>query len=135
MKSRSPKVSRAVGILLVLLLPFPEVLLYVLGIPLQSIWPYAFVYGDWIAFALFLDRIATRGWPVRFRLAAAKGIQWPHRQVGYAAFGLMLVLFLISRVFTNPVLLWSVWNVLAIVGFVEAAIVGQGRMRVDPRPV
>jgi hypothetical protein len=47
----------------------------------------------------------------------------------------MLVVFLISRVLTNPVLLWSVWNVLAVVGFVEAAIVGQGRMRTDSRPV
>jgi hypothetical protein len=41
----------------------------------------------------------------------------------------MLVVFLISRVLTNPVLLWSVWNVLVVVGFVEAAIVGQGRSR------
>jgi hypothetical protein len=121
--------SRAIGILLVLLLPFPVVLLYVLGVPLQSVWPYAFVYGDWIAFALFLDRVSTHGWPARLRLAAARGIPWPHRQLGYVAFGLMLVVFLISRVLTNPVLLWSVWNLLVVLGFVEAAIVGQGRSR------
>ena len=133
MKPRSNKVSRAIGILLVLVLPFPVALLYVLGIPLQSAWPYAFVYGDWIAFALFLDRVANHGWPVRFRLAAARGVQWPHRQLGYAAFGLMLVVFLISRVLTNPILVWSVWNVLAIVGFLEAAIVGPGRSRANPR--
>jgi hypothetical protein len=123
--------SRAIGIALVLLLPFPEALLFVLGVPLQSVWPYVFVYGDWIAFALFLDRVAIRGWPARFRLAAARGVRWPHRKVGYLAFGLMLVVFLISRVLMDPVLLWSVWNVLAVVGFLEAAIVGQGGMRAD----
>jgi hypothetical protein len=121
--------SRAIGFLLVVLLPFPVVLLYVLGVPLSSVSPYAFVYADWFAFAVFLDRVATRGWPERFRLAAARGVRWPHRQIGYAAFGLMLVVFLISRILTNPILIWSAWNALVIVGFLEAAIVGQGRPR------
>jgi hypothetical protein len=90
-------------------------------------------YAAWIAFALFLDRIATHGWPAKLRFAASRSVRWPHPVVAYVCLGLLFVLFLASRarVISNPVSIWSIWNVLVIVGLIEGAIVGWNRANVD----
>ena len=127
-KKRS-RLSRVAGVLVVLFFPFPLALLYALGIPLEWRWPYLLVYAIWAAFALLLDRIGTQGWPVRLRVAASRGLRWPHQWVTYVSFGLLFVWFLISRirVVSDPVLIWLVWNIIVILGLVEAAIVGSER--------
>jgi len=136
---KRPKPSRprrAISIILVLLFPFPLALLIASGVPLQPQWPYYLVYAAWIVFALVLDRIATHGWPGQLRFAASRSIRWPHLGVTYLSLGLVLVVFIVSRarVISNPVLIWSIWNVLIVVGFIEGAIVGSNRAKVDTRP-
>jgi len=124
-----------IGILLVLLFPFPLALLITSGVPLQLQWPYSLVYATWIGFALVLDRITAHGWPGRFRFAASRSIRWPHLGVAYLCFGLLFVLFLLSRarMISNPLLIWSIWNVLIVIGLIEGAIVGSNRANVDDR--
>ncbi len=131
-RQKPSRVGRLFGILIVLLFPFPLALLITSGVPLQPPWPYYLVYAAWIAFALGLDRIATHGWPVRLRFASSKSIRWPHLRVGEFCLGLLFVLFLVSRagVISSPILIWSIWNVLVVVGLLEGAIVGSSRRNV-----
>jgi len=135
-RQKPSRLRRLIGILLVALFPFPLALLITSGVPLQPPWPYLLVYATWIAFALLLDRISSHGWPSRLRIAASRSIQWPHLRVAYLSFGLLFMLFLVSRVrvISNPVVIWSIWNVLIIVGLIEGAIVGSSRANVDDRP-
>jgi hypothetical protein len=126
-------IGRALGILLVLLFPFPLALISALGIPPQVGWPYAVGYAAWIAFALLLDRIATHGWPVKLRFAGSRAVRWPHLRIGFCCLGLLLVVFLMARIrmISDPILTWSIWNVLIIVAFMEGAIVASNRTKIS----
>ncbi len=132
-RQKPSRVGRAIGILIVLLFPFPVALLITSGVPLQPLWPYYLVYAAWIAFALGLDRIATHGWPAGLRFASSRSIRWPHLRVGELCLALLFVLFLVSRagVISSPILLWSIWNVLVVVGLLEGAIAGSNRRKVS----
>lgn len=124
------RLSRRVGfILLLLVFPFPLALVYALGILLELRWPYVVTYASWTGFAVSLDHVATHGWPVRLRWAASKGVVWPHPGVVFLCVGLIFAWFLLSRIhgFLDPVLVWSVWNIIAILGYIEGAIVGSKR--------
>ncbi len=133
-EKRRPSLPRRAGfVLLLLLFPFPLALVYAVGIPIESRWPYVITYAIWVSFALLLDRVITHGWPIQLRFASSRGIRWPHLGVVYLCLGLIILWYLISRTgsVSDPVLVWLVWNIIAIVAFVESAIVGSKRSDAD----
>ncbi len=107
------------------LFPFPLAIVLAAGIPLEWWWPYLLTFVSWVAFVLFIDHVAAHRWPVRLQFFASRGIKWPHLGFGFVCIGLLLALFLLSRmrVVSNPVLEWSAWNVIVAVVLVESAIV------------
>ena len=105
---------------------------FVLGIPLQWRWPYLTIYAAWVAFALFLDRISTRGWPKRLTFWRDAKRKWPHERVAMLLFTAFIIWGLTAYfrfVAISPLLTWSVISVLQVAGYLEASVVASQRLR------
>lgn len=111
------EVLRPVAFVLILLLfPWPLALLFVLGVPVGSI--YVLVYVLWASFAAFLVWLGSRQ-------GFGRVSKWPHRGLMYSCFVGEFVWYFATHTVLNVsvALNWAVFIALAVVFFLEAAIV------------
>jgi hypothetical protein len=80
-------VAAGMSILILILLPYPLLLLVALGVPFG--WAYYVAWGGWAAFAVVLAWLNWRSTPTRRS-------KWPHRQFAWISFGGFLLYSLLG---------------------------------------